>query len=126
MIDSDMKKILIIDEDKDWLMALKRFFERSGYHPSLADSYPESYGVLDRVQPDLIFLDIQPGNPNGLLLYKKIKGQHKYAHIPIILTSHTDEILKLTSESIPLHQSDAFLKKPFQLSGLLQMLRQYL
>ncbi len=128
-----MKKILIIDEDRDWLLALKRFFERNGYHPYLADSYPESYAVLGRVLPDLIFLDIQPVNPNGLLLYKKIKGHDKYAHIPVILTSHTANIIKLTSEStkltsesITLHHADAFLKKPFQLSGLSQMLRQYL
>ena len=114
-----MKKILIIDEDTDWLSALKPFFERSGYHPSLASSYPEGFAILDKVKPDLIFLDIKPGNHNGHLLYKKIKGQDKYAHIPIIITS-------LTSQSTHLYHADAFLKKPYQLSGLLQMLRQYL
>jgi len=114
-----MKKILIIDEDTDWLSALKPFFERSGYHPSLANSYPEGFAVLDKVQPDLIFLDIQPGNPNGQLLYKKIKGQDKYAHIPIVVTSHTADTMKISN-------TDAFLKKPFQLSGLLSTLQHYL
>ena len=114
-----MKRILIIDEDNDWLSALKPFFERSGYHPSLANSYPEGFAILDRVQPDLIFLDIQPGNPNGQLLYKKIKGQDKYAHIPIVITSHTADTMKISN-------TDAFLKKPFQLSGLLSTLQHYL
>jgi DNA-binding response OmpR family regulator len=114
-----MKKILIIDEDTDWLSALKPFFERSGYHPSLANSYPEGFAILDRVQPDLIFLDIQPGNLNGQLLYKKIKGQDKYAHIPIVVTSHTPDTMKISN-------TDAFLKKPFQLLGLMRTLRHYL
>jgi DNA-binding response OmpR family regulator len=114
-----MKKILIIDEDTDWLSALKPFFERSGYYPSLANSYPEGFAILDEVQPDLIFLDIQPGNPNGQLLYKKIKGQDKYAHIPIVVTSHTTDTMKVCN-------ADAFLKKPFQLSGLLNTLQHYL
>lgn len=118
----DMKKILIIDEDIDWLSALKSFFERSGYEPALAASYPEGSEMLMLVQPDLVFLDIKPHDPSGLLLYRKIKQQDEYARIPVIVTSHHTEALKLY---LPYGDS-AFLKKPFQLSRLLKTLRVYL
>jgi DNA-binding response OmpR family regulator len=117
-----MKRILIIDEDIDWLAAMRSFFERSGHEASLACSYQEGYELLEVILPDLIFLDIKPGDPNGLLLYKKIRQQEEFAHIPIVVTSHNEEATKLYRP----YGEAAFLKKPFQLSRLMKTLRIYL
>jgi DNA-binding NtrC family response regulator len=117
-----MKRILLIDEDADWLIAMRSFFERSGHEASLASSYPEGYELLEAILPDLIFLDIKPGDPTGLLLYKKIKQQVEFAHIPIIVTSHNADATKLYQP----YGDAAFLKKPFQLSRLMKTLRIYL
>ncbi|HEV3410985.1 MAG TPA: response regulator [Puia sp.] len=117
-----MKRILIIDEDVDWLLAMRSFFERSGYEASLASSYPEGYELLEVVLPDLIFIDINSGEPNGLLLYRKIKQQEEFARIPIIVTSQNAEATKLYQP----YGEAAFLKKPFQLSRLMKTLRIYL
>ena len=117
-----MKKILIIDEDVDWLVALRSFFERNGHETSLVSSYPEGYELLEAILPDLIFLDIKPGDPNGLLLYRKIKQQEEFAHIPIIVTSHNADATKLYAP----YGEAAFLKKPFQLARLMKTLRIYL
>jgi DNA-binding NtrC family response regulator len=117
-----MKRILIIDEDTDWLTAMRSFFERSGHEASLSSSYPEGYELLEAILPDLIFLDIKPGDPTGLLLYKKIKQQVEFAHIPIIVTSHNADATKLYQP----YGDAAFLKKPFQLSRLMKTLRIYL
>jgi DNA-binding response OmpR family regulator len=117
-----MKRILIIDEDIDWLAAMRSFFERNGYETSLTSSYPEGYDLLEAILPDLIFLDFKAGDPNGLLLYKKIKQQEAFIHIPIIVTSHNADTTKLYR---PFGEA-AFLKKPFQLSRLMKTLRIYL
>ena len=117
-----MKRILIIDEDIDWLAAMRSFLERSGHAATVACSYPEGYELLEAILPDLIFLDITPGDPNGLLLYKKIKGQEEFAHIPVIVTSHHAETTKLYQP----YGDAAFLKKPFQLSRLMKTLSVYL
>jgi two-component system OmpR family response regulator len=117
-----MKRILIIDEDTDWLAAMRSFFERSGHATSVACSYPEAYELLEAILPDLILLDITPGDPNGLLLYRKIKLQEEFARIPIIVTSHHAE----TNQLYRPYGDAAFLKKPFQLSRLMKTLRIYL
>ncbi len=117
-----MKRILIIDEDVDWLAAMRSFFERSGHEATVACSYPEAYDLLEAILPDLIFLDISPGDPNGLLLYRKIKSQEEFAHIPIVVTSHNAEATKLYRP----YGDSAFLKKPFQLSRLMKTLSVYL
>ncbi|HUB59274.1 MAG TPA: response regulator [Puia sp.] len=122
MTDGRMKRILIIDEDVDWLAAMRSFFERSGYEATLASSYPEGYELMEALLPDLIFLDIKSGDPNGLLFYKKIKQQEQFAHIPIVVTSHDANTAKLYRP----YGEAAFLKKPFQLSRLMKTLRIYL
>jgi CheY-like chemotaxis protein len=117
-----MKRILIIDEDIDWLAAMRSFFDRSGHETTLASSYPEGYELLEAILPDLIFLDIKSGDPTGLLLYKKIRQQVEFVHIPIIVTSHSADTSKLYRP----YGESAFLKKPFQLSRLTKTLRIYL
>jgi CheY-like chemotaxis protein len=117
-----MKRILIIDEDIDWLAAMRSFFERNGHETTLASSYPEAYDLLEAILPDLILLDIKPGDPNGLLLYRKIKQQGEFDRIPIIVTSHNADATKLYRP----YGESAFLKKPFQLSRLMKTLRIYL
>jgi DNA-binding response OmpR family regulator len=119
---TDMKKILVIDEDTDWLAAMKSFFERSGYEPVLASSYPEGYELLELFRPDLVFLDIKPRDPNGILLYKKIRQGEEFMQLPVIITSHSAE----ASTIFQSYGEAAFLKKPFQLSGLLKTLSVYL
>jgi CheY-like chemotaxis protein len=117
-----MKRIMIIDEDADWLQAMRSFLERGGHETSVASSYPEAFELVEVVHPDLIFLDIKPLDPNGLLLYRKIKQDQVYALIPIIVTSHHAEATKLYRP----YGEAAFLKKPFQLSRLTKALRIYL
>jgi CheY-like chemotaxis protein len=117
-----MKRILIIDDDIDWLAAMRSFFDRSGHETTLASSYPEGYELLEVILPDLIFIDIKSGDPNGLLLYRKIKQHEEFAHIPIIVTSHNADATKLYQP----YGEAAFLKKPFQLSRLMKALRIYL
>lgn len=117
-----MKRILIIDEDIDWLVAMRSVIERSGHETTVACSYEEGYELLEAILPDLIFLDITPGDPNGLLLYRKIKQQVEFAQIPIIVTSHHAEATKLYRP----YGDAAFLKKPFQLSRLMRTLNIYL
>lgn len=122
MTDETMKRILIIDEDVDWLIAMRSFFERSGHETTLAGSYKEGYELLEIILPDLILLDLKSGDPNGPLLYKKIKQQEEFAHIPIVVTSHNSEATQLYRP----YGESAFLKKPFQLSRLMKTLRIYL
>lgn len=118
----DMKRILIIDEDVDWLLAMRSVLERNGHESTVAASYQEGFELVEALYPDLIFLDIQPGDPNGLLLYRKIKQLEEYAHIPIIVTSHHAEATKLYKP----YGEATFLKKPFQLSRLMKTLKIYL
>lgn len=117
-----MKKVLVIDEDADWLGAMEFFLKRQGYDAVLLNSYREGLVVLPFFKPDLILLDIRPGNLDGPLLCKKIKEGVGYRDIPVIFVSGHKEALTLYKD----YGANAFLKKPFQLAMLMTTLQEHL
>lgn len=117
-----MRKVLVIDEDQDWLSAMRCFLKRQGHDAVLINSYREGFLVLHSFKPDLIFLDIKPDNLDGPLLCKKIKEQAGYQHTPVVFVSSSQEPLKTYHN----YGAVAFLKKPFQLAELQNVLLDHL
>jgi DNA-binding response OmpR family regulator len=117
-----MKKILVVDDDKDLLANMKVFLKLQGYNVAATTSCNEGLDILHSFQPDLIFLDINVGDEDGREMCRKIKGQAEYQHIPVILISANHEDLKTYLD----YGANAYLKKPFALSGLINNLNNYL
>ncbi|WP_341225779.1 sigma-54 dependent transcriptional regulator [uncultured Arcticibacterium sp.] len=84
-----MKKILVIDDDKDVRLLLDRFLKRQDYIVSTASSGKEGLEMLSKDVPDLILTDFKLGDINGGDLLKKVKEKH--AALPvIIITGYSD------------------------------------
>ena len=72
-MDSNKKRIMIIDYDKDITNLFKIFLECSGY---IVDAYTnpiESLNNFRKNSHDLIILDLKMPKMDGMTLYKKIK-----------------------------------------------------
>lgn len=121
VIPINMKKILIVDDDKDLLANMKAFLSRRGYDIAVTITCDEGMQIFNSFKPDLVFLDINVGGQDGREMCQKIKAGADSRHIPVILISaiHSD---------LQLYQSfgaDSFVKKPFQFSSLLDALNTY-
>jgi DNA-binding response OmpR family regulator len=117
-----MKKIMIVDDDKDLLVALKGFFKKEGYDVAVTTTCKEGSDILASFKPNLIFLDINIGSEDGREMCKQIKSLAEHKHIPIILISANDEALKTFKE----YEADLCLKKPIQPRLLLDVVSSYL
>jgi DNA-binding response OmpR family regulator len=113
-----MKKIMVVDDDKDLLVAFKALLKRQGYDVVVTISCEEGLEFLSSFKPDLIFLDINVGTDDGRNMCKKIKSQAEHKHIPVILISANDEALNKYTE----YGADSFLTKPFELVRLSHVL----
>lgn len=101
------KKILITEDDRDYLFILKEGFEREGFSVVGAQNGEEGLVLLEKEKPDLILLDIMMPVMDGLQVAQKIK--EKNIAIPVIFLTHlkdTDSISKAL-EIIP---SDYIIK----------------
>lgn len=105
-----MKKILIVEDNAEVRKYIRSIFcarytvlEASDGHEGLAAAVEEL--------PDLIVSDIMMPGMDGITLCKKIKGNVKTSHIPVILvTARTSMVYTLEGLE---KGADDYIKKPF-------------
>ncbi|OHD19975.1 MAG: hypothetical protein A2Y38_21100 [Spirochaetes bacterium GWB1_59_5] len=115
MTESRSLNIMIVEDERIISMMLSRMVERLGHHVcACVTSAPAAIEALDRVIPDLAFLDInlegeQDGIAVGIVLRERLGIPFVYA------TAYTDAETKArATATAPL----AFLAKPIDLDSI--------
>ncbi|HXB09908.1 MAG TPA: response regulator [Puia sp.] len=119
------KKIMIVDDDADHLLAVNLIFQKRGYQV-LALLGCESLEMLEaevgRFSPDLIFMDHEMPVVCGSDAVKMLKAHPVYKKIPVIYFSAHDRIEALARAA----GADRWLKKPYVLERLMEVADLYL
>src|SRR5690349_20586871 len=103
-----MQTILIVDDDRDICLLLKRFLTRHGYEVLEAYSGKKALESLEETQPDLVMCDFRLEDMEGNTLLAKIK--ERYLHLPvIIMTGYSD--IKIAVEVMKMGAFD-YITKP--------------
>lgn len=123
-----MTKILIVDDDPDFVEITRLVLERAGYQVLQAGSGEEGYANAKREQPDLVILDvIMDSILDGVATSQRMHDDPALQHLPIIMVTsiaNTDyAALFPTDEYIHI---DAFLSKPITPAALLQQVERLL
>ena len=56
-----MKKIMVVDDEKDLLAVVKGFLKKAGYDVAVTTSCDEGLNILQSFKPDIIYMDINVG-----------------------------------------------------------------
>ena len=109
-----MSKILIVDDDPDFVEATRIVLEGAGYDTLSAANGDESLRVVRAEKPDLIILDvIMSSILDGLNVSQQLQDDPEHKDIPIIMVTsiaNTDyAALFPTDEYVHI---DTFLTKP--------------
>ena len=84
-----MQKILVIDDESDICMLLKRFLTKSNFLVETALSGRKGLQLVDEFKPDLVLTDFRLGDYSGTDLLVTIKA--KYPQIPVlVITGYSD------------------------------------
>ncbi|HVG12895.1 MAG TPA: sigma-54 dependent transcriptional regulator [Flavisolibacter sp.] len=103
-----MQKILIIDDDRDMCLLLKRFLTRHNFEVLESYSGKKSLELLETVEPDLVMCDFRLEDMEGNVLLGKIKAL--YPQVPvIIITGYSD--IKIAVEVMKMGAYD-YITKP--------------
>ena len=111
-----MKKVLIVDDEKDIVETIQFVLEAQGY--SCITAYDGEAGLKKAKDknPDLIILDVMMPNINGFKISRLLKFDTKYKDIPIImLTARSQQEDKLIGEETG---ADIYMTKPFDIEEL--------
>jgi DNA-binding response OmpR family regulator len=118
------KKILVIEDDKDIRDTIVYILEEEKYEViSSGDS--KILKNINQYKPDLILMDNWltewKSDANGEQLSRELKLNPSTSHIPVIIVSAVSDIKEIAKAGL----ADAYLRKPFDMSELLKMVKKF-
>ena len=117
MADLSEKKILIVDDQPDNIIILKRHL--SMYNCDTAINGQTALILAENNKPDLILLDIMMPEMDGITVAKRLKDNPETSHIPIVfVTAKTD--VKSFIEGFEVG-GDEYIMKPYDPKVVLQV-----
>ena len=85
-----IKKVLIVEDDKDFLLILKQSFNNQGLSMLYALDGEEGLAMAEKEQPDLMIIDILLPKIDGITMAQKIKEKGVSSQM-IFLTNLKDQ-----------------------------------
>jgi CheY-like chemotaxis protein len=104
------RKILVIEDNDRNRKLVKILLEANNYDVIEARTGEEALACLQDSKPDLILLDIQLPNMDGLALTRMLKSDQKTRDIPIVAV--TAYAMKGDKERVLEAGCDAYISKP--------------
>lgn len=119
------KRILIIDDEKDFCFFVKANLEQlGGYEVIMAASGETGLAAAREVRPDLVLLDIMMPGLSGFDVLKRLKSDVATMGIPVLmLTARGDAASQ--QEAVRLYDDD-YLVKPIQAEELKERIERVL
>ena len=111
------KKILIIDDEIHILELLKLNLEIYGYEVFTTDTGNNVMSLIEKINPNIILLDLMLPGMNGIDICKKIRNNPLLNKIRIlIISAKSEEIDKIVCLEIG---ADDYITKPFSLREMI-------
>jgi len=118
-------KILIIDDDQDFIESTKTILEDNGFKVYSVDEVEEGINLIQQVEPDIILLDIMFPEKKTLGFEATNTIKNKYPQIPIITMSSINKeyAFNFSKEDT---KTEEFLTKPIKVKRLLETVKKYI
>ncbi|MDO9516071.1 MAG: response regulator [Syntrophales bacterium] len=85
------KKVLLIDDDRDFLMATKLILEKSGYEVFLAENGTSGVDMIKSITPDLAIVDMMMDTwGEGFDVISEVRSMESGKDMPLIILSGVD------------------------------------
>lgn len=126
---AELRKILLIDDDPDFVEATTVVLESGPYRVIPAYSGREGLQKVEEEEPDLIILDIIMPGEDGFEICERLKRHPHYADIPIIMLTSLSRRLGATHYSLTdgmMLEAEDYVDKPVHPKVLLERVRELL
>lgn len=110
------KKLLVVDDDKSYLNALKKILTKMGYAAEVAAGSEEALKILEKEKFPLIITDLDMPGLDGVELCKQIKEIDSKS----IVYALSGYIAEYDTENLEKSGFDGYLSKPAKIEVLKQ------
>ncbi len=116
--------ILIVDDNKPSLEAVKEIFKMQGYEVETADCGEIAIEMIASKKYAAVILDIMLPRVDGFEVCRRVRADAKNSKTPVILITALDipEISKMSAEV----RANDFIFKPFKAEDLVAKVKKYI
>ena len=125
-----MAKILVIDDDPDFVLAMQMALEANGFEMEAAATPEEGISKVLEGEPDLVILDVMmPTDYEGFEIARQIREEHKLADLPILMLTSVHSTKQVPYRFAPDEEYlpvDVFMDKPIEPEQFIATLQEML
>ena len=118
------KKVLVVDDDTDFLKLIKVWLQRAGYEVVVAVDGLSGLTTARKDPPDLVVLDVNMPAGGGATTLERMRNLVQMAGVPIVVLTGADE--NTTSSEFLAAGADGFCRKMDGKDEILAILEQAL
>jgi DNA-binding response OmpR family regulator len=115
---NDRQRIMVVDDDQEMLKLLNRTLELEGFDAIVAADGDSALTLLEKIEPDLVILDIVMPGLDGFQTLELIREQ---SNVPIIVLTARNEVESL--QRALFLGADDYIKKPFGTQSFVARIR---
>jgi len=112
-----MAEVLVVEDDKDLVYIYQTALAHAGHHVETALSGQQARTVLEDFTPDVVFLDMNMPNGNGIEVIDYIRSQERLRDTRIVVVTAN----QLWQQEIPRDDIELFLVKPVRIQDLIRL-----
>lgn len=113
------KKILLVDDDPDFVKATRKILETGAYEVATAGTGEEALEKVREDPPNLIILDLMLPDRDGLSICDELKDNTKTSGIPVLVLTGVAKSRSHVKEIVVHHNADDYMEKPVEAKILL-------
>ena len=117
-------RILLVEDNEINISAIGGYLQDRGYHVVVARNGREALASVNEARPDVILMDIQMPEMDGLEATRQLRAQPTYAALPIIVL--TALAMPGDRERCMAAGASEYLTKPVSLKGLVATIQRML
>jgi DNA-binding response OmpR family regulator len=119
------KKVLMIDDDPDFVSGIKTILDTAGFDVEVAYNPKDGLHALQTKQYDLLLLDIMMGRgAEGIMIARKLRKDVKLREMPVLIITGMREQIAFLFPGEPVHprfvEVDELVEKPIEPKLLLE------
>jgi CheY-like chemotaxis protein len=122
---SEQKKLLMIDDDPDFVEGIKSILDSAGYEVDVAYNPDDGFQALESKSYDLLLLDIMMGRgAEGIMIARKIRKDPVLREMPVLIITGIREQIAFLFPGSAVHPGfvpvDELVEKPVEPNLLLE------
>jgi DNA-binding response OmpR family regulator len=83
-------KVLLVEDDADYAEIYRLRLERDGYDVMVAPDGEAALEMVQRVVPDLVYLDLRMPRLDGFSMLSALRADPATAHVPVVVLTNYD------------------------------------